>query len=164
MLLHGKDDAPKELSRCARTLLSVLASKGTASDGQISALSRRYRATSSTFQNAMTELRRAGYLEGPPEARRITNTGAAAAGPLERLPEGEELVAYWSRSLSKCAGSMLRALWNERPTMQRERLTAVTGYRLTSSTFQNALTELRKLELITSLKGGDITLADSFLV
>jgi hypothetical protein len=87
---HAFGGAPA-LSKCARSLLAVLAQRGVASDSQISALSG-YRKTSSGFTNALSELRTQGLIDGSKDRRTITTVGRDVAGPTEPLPTGRALL------------------------------------------------------------------------
>ena len=148
------------LSKCARALLGVLAQRGRASDSQISMLSG-YRITSSSFANGLSELRTKGLIEGSPDWREITDAGREAAGPVEPLPSGPELLAYWMRRLSKAEATMLKVI-HEHGTISRGALSTESGYSITSSSFANALSGLRTLELIYGPSGGELTIADIF--
>lgn len=148
------------LSKCARALLGVLAQRGRASDSQISMLSG-YRITSSSFSNGLSELRTKGLISGSPEWREITDAGRSAAGPVEPLPQGEELLAYWMRRLTKAEAAMLKVV-HKSGTISRGALSTESGYSITSSSFANALSGLRTLELIYGPSGGDLTIADIF--
>jgi uncharacterized protein DUF87 len=148
------------LSKCARSLLAVLAQRGFASDSQISALSG-YRKTSSGFANALSELRTRGLIDGPKDRRTITESGRDAVGPTEPLPTGRALLGHWLPRLGKCEAAMLRAIF-EAGTISRDDLSTATGYSLTSSGFANGLSGLRVLDLVHGANGGDLTIADVF--
>lgn len=150
----------KDLTKCARTLLGVLAQRGEANDSQIAALSG-YRRTLSTFSNGMGELRAHGYVEGTSSGRRATATGKEAFGPVEPLPEGKNLLRYWVNRLDKCQRTMLEAIY-EAGTMSREELARVTGYDINTSTFSNGVGGIKRLDLVHGLGGGDLTIADVF--
>ena len=149
-----------ELSKCARSLLAVLASRGVATDSQISALSG-YRKTSSGFANSLSELRVLGYIDGPKERRTITNVGREVAGVVEPPPTGPALLDYWMPKLGKCEASLLQMI-AEAGTITREDLSARTGYSITSSGFANGISALRVLDLIHGPQGGDLTIAGVF--
>jgi hypothetical protein len=157
----SSDVRDRSLTKCARALLGVLAQRGTATDSQIAVLSG-YRRTSSTFSNGMSELRTKSYVTGTPDCRDVTDEGKAAYGFVEALPEGVDLLRYWISRLEKCEGAMLVAVY-EAGTISREELAQVTGYRITSSTFSNGVSGIRKLDLVTGPNGGDLTIADVFL-
>lgn len=149
------------LSKCARALLNVLAQRGRASDSQLSALAG-YRVTSSTFANGLSELRVAGYMDGPPERREVSQAGRKANGPIEPVPTGARLLDYWRPRLGKCERAMLDAIYKS-GSVSRKRLSEITGYRETSSTFANGISALRTLELVHGPNAGDLTIADVFM-
>lgn len=153
-------DGTIALSRCARSLLGVLAQRGTATDSQISALSG-YRKTSSSFANGLSELRTKGLIDGSPDRRTITQAGREAAGEVEALPKGRELLDYWLRRLSRAEATMLRVIYDA-GTISRADLAAQADYSITSSSFANAISGLRVLDLITGPNGGDLSIADVF--
>jgi hypothetical protein len=148
------------LSKCARALLTVLASRGVATDSQISALSG-YRKTSSGFTNALSELRTRGFIDGPKERRVVTDTGRIHVGPVEPPPQGPALLSYWLPKLGKCEAALLKTVY-EYGTVTREYLSRMTGYSTTSSGFTNGISGLRTLDLVTGPSGGDLTIADVF--
>ncbi len=149
-----------ELSRCARALLAVLASRGVASDSQIAALSG-YRKTSSGFANSLSELRTLGLIDGPKERRTITDSGRETAGVVEAPPTGPALLGYWTPKLGKCEAALLEEIYTA-TTITREDLSARTGYSITSSGFANGISALRVLDLIHGPQGGDLTIAEVF--
>jgi len=150
-----------DLSRCARALLVAIVQLGDkATDARISALSG-YKITSSTFANGLSELRSAGLIGQGREPRAATTEGVRAAGDVPPVPTGKALLAFWQPKLSACAYTMLAVLFEDE-TVTREYLSERTGYRSTSSTFANGISELRTLELINGPHGGDLTIADAF--
>jgi uncharacterized protein len=151
---------PADLSKCARALLAVLAQRGTATDSQIAALSG-YKRTSSTFANGMSELRTRAYFTGDPGARHVTHEGREAAGPIETLPTGKALLDYWVGRLTRAEAELLKVVY-ESDTIDRQTLSERSGYRLTSSTFANALSGIRTLDLVHGHDGGDVTIAEVF--
>lgn len=154
------ESGPTDLSRCARALLRVLAVRGNASDSQISALSG-YKKTSSSFANGLSELRTRGFIDGSPDNRVITAQGKETAGPQEPLPTGPALVPYWVSRLTKSEATMLQVIYRF-GTISREDLAREAEYSITSSSFANALSGLRTLDLIRGRPGGDVTIADVF--
>lgn len=148
------------LSKCARALLNVLASRGVATDSQISALSG-YRKTSSGFSNALSELRTHGLIDGSKDRRTITEAGRGVTGEVEPLPTGPALLGHWLPKLGKCEAALLSEIYKH-GTVAREELSRLTGYSMTSSGFSNGLSALRVLDLIAGPSGGDLTIAGVF--
>jgi hypothetical protein len=152
-----------DLSKAARKLLVAIAQKGgRATDNQISIMSG-YRLTSSTFANALSELRVAGLMDGPPDARELTHAGRAAAANVPPAPSGRDLLDWWATPgrLEKSERTMLALLFDH-GTLSRPELSTLSGYNTTSSTFANAISKLRTLELATGPDGGDLTIAEAF--
>ncbi len=149
-----------DLSRCARALLNVLASRGVATDSQVSALSG-YRKTSSGFTNSLSELRTQGLIEGGRDRLKITEQGRTITGPVEPPPKGRALLDYWLPKLTKCEAALLAAIYAD-GTISRDALSERTGYRTTSSGFTNSISGLRVLDLIHGPSGGDLTIAEVF--
>lgn len=149
-----------DLTRCARALLNVLASRGTATDSQISALSG-YKKTSSTFANGMSELRTKGYFTGGKDGRQVTAAGREACGPVEAPPTGPALLDYWRSRLGACEWALLARVY-EAGTISRSDLAKKANYSPTSSTFANGMSGLRTLDLIHGPPGGDLSIADVF--
>lgn len=157
----ARGDVATTLSRCARALLGVLAVRGVATDSQISAFSG-YRKTSSSFANGLSELRTQGLIDGTPDRRVITEAGKNVAGPQEPLPTGTALLDYWKRRLTKAEATMLDVIFH-RNSVSRQELADRADYSITSSSFANALSGLRVLELIEGRPGGDVSIAPVFL-
>lgn len=107
---------------------------------------------SSTVSNAITALVKKGYVERLP-GRTLALTADGYGHPaLARaipLPTGEALVRYWMDRLAPCPAALLRSILQDWPDpCSRQRAVAGTDYSPTSSTVSNALTLLRKLELV----------------
>lgn len=147
------------MSKSARAILTVLAQRQgqNSTRGQLAILSG-YSVTSSTFQNAMSELRVAGNLNGQGDSNAITDAGIQALGSYDPLPTGDALRQYWMGRLSLSERTLLAAICAAypRPILKPD-LAEASGYSETSSTFQNALSGLRVRELITR---GDVKAAD----
>jgi hypothetical protein len=120
-----------------------------------------YSVTSSTFANALTALRTNGYLEGRGDDNRITPAGLKALGSYEPLPTGRALARWWVTRLDKAEAAFFDHIVSVHPKpVTKEQLAEATGYSMTSSTFANALTKLRALELITGR--GEVRASEAF--
>lgn len=136
-----------KLGKCERAILTALAQLGPSTRARVSIVSG-YSGTSSSFANALGALRRMEFIEGS-DPLQITRPGEAALGAYRPLPTGRELVAYWCANLPKCEAVMLAYLCDGHETVvSKEELAAGIGYSETSSSFANALSKLRTLELI----------------
>lgn len=136
------------LSKAARTILAVLAQFPSGrTKSQISILSG-YSIKSSSFSNALSELRGYGFVtvEWP---MRITQKGMDNVGDFEPLPRGMELLQWWADRLSRAEGLILDVVVAAHPQeVDYETISRLTSYSRTSSSFSNALSKLRSLQLI----------------
>lgn len=159
MVKHAAKAMSSDLSAGERKILTVLAQSdaGAAPKGKISILSG-YSLTSSTFQNILSTLRKKNYLEGYGDPLQITEAGRAALGDYKTLPAGAALRQYWVDKLEKCPGVLLKVILSaEGRAMTKEEISKSSSafgepYSSTSSTFQNGLSTLRTLGLITGYK------------
>jgi hypothetical protein len=140
----------EKLERCDKALLTVLAQNyPNPCTARKVALCSRYSVASSSFANSLGKLRRLELITGTKDSLRATVQGCAALGPFERLPEGRDAIFYWSQNLpDKCSREILLALLKEGP-LPKQTLAGRVAYSVTSSSFANALGNLRTRELIT---------------
>lgn len=146
----GDEAAPLTLGRAHRAMLTVLAQFPEGRTKVQIAILSGYSPKSSTFANTLSSLRTAGLIgRGMPV--RITDDGRAALGDAaEPLPAGPALVEHWMGRLGKSERAVLRALLDAWPgALDKDAISAAAGYSVTSSTFANALSSLRSLELIS---------------
>lgn len=147
------ESSPAKLARAERAILNVLANRSpsTISDRELS-LVAVYSRKSSSYDNALSALRSEGYMDGSPDMRRATREGVIANGPLLPLRTPAELRDAWKAKLSTKAPRVvldaIHAAQVEGRTLTREELADATGYSMASSSFDNALSELRSLEII----------------
>lgn len=147
------------LTKAERNLLIVLAQHGQRSQQQISILSS-YSLKSSSFKNALSGLRVKGYATGG-QVMAITPEGVAAVGDYDPLPTGADLITLWYGKLGKAERALLGLLVDAHPDpMTYADLAQRSGYSPTSSSFKNALSRLRVLNLAhgTQLMTADDTL------
>ncbi len=147
----SNNDLPTQMGKAERSILSVLAQFA---DGrtrsQVATLSG-YSAKSSSFGNALSRLRTLGYINKSGEPIRATNEGIdAIAGQYEPLPTGRALLDHWNSKLGKAERIILGVAIEAWPaSLSREEVAKLSGYSETSSSFGNALSKLRTLELIS---------------
>lgn len=90
----------------------------------------------------------------------ITDAGLRALGPYEPLPHGRALLTYWLANVGKAERLVLEAVAKAWPrAMSKEEVAAAAGYEASGGGFNNALSRLRTLELIS--RGHDIRASDS---
>lgn len=138
------------LQKGERKILTVLAQyPGGRSKVQVAVIAG-YRHSGGGFNNYLCSLNTAGYLQRSGDQLMITDAGLNALGDFEPLPTGDALLNYWmsQKSLDKCARHILRALSNN-GGLSKDLLAEQAGYAAGGGGFNNALSRLRSLELIT---------------
>ncbi|HMI94645.1 MAG TPA: DUF1643 domain-containing protein [Polyangiales bacterium] len=102
------------------------------------------------FNNYLSSLRGRGLLEGSGESLRATDAGLAALGEYTPLPTGGALLEHWLGKLGKAERSVLCHLTAAYPeALSKERVAERAGYEPNGGGFNNALSRLRTLELIS---------------
>lgn len=146
---YSGNGAGEKLPKAERALLTALAQFPHGCSRSKLALTSRYSVNSSTFDNALSGLRTRGYItRGVPI--QATSEGISALGDFEPLPTGEALREHWLQKLGKAERTLLRCIIENYPEpISREDLGHRSNYSTDSSTFDNALSTLRTLELIT---------------
>src|SRR5258706_6004811 len=126
-LMLDENAGDTKLSRAARAILAVLAQHPDGrTKAQVSILSG-YSMKSSSFANALGELRSAG-LATRGEPIRITEDGQALAPGVEPLPSGEELLDYWRGKLGRAERSIFDTILEGYPqTMNYETISERSG-------------------------------------
>ncbi len=138
-----------DLAKATRAILNVLAQFPDGATKTKTALIAGYSSSGGGFNNSLSSLRTKGFIVGS-DPLRITDTGADALGNLDPLPQGRELLDYWLRhpSLGKAERAILSALYDKSPRTKQD-LAAAAGYEATGGGFNNALSRLRALDLIS---------------
>ncbi|HEV7927028.1 MAG TPA: hypothetical protein VGR14_16850 [Verrucomicrobiae bacterium] len=161
-----KPDQPAEnagnhsLGRCERAILSALAQypEGRAIN-QLAVLTG-YANSSGGWNNSLAKLRTLGYIVRGQHTQ-ATPEGLAALGDFEPLPHGAALIEYWLGKLPKCARHLLKCLVDIHPEgLAANILAEAAGYAASSGGFNNALSRLRTLDLITRDRGQPIKAND----
>lgn len=90
-----------------------------------------------------------GYIDGPGDNMNPTQLGLDTA-PVMGPTNVAELQGRWMQKLQKAERAILQFLIDQYPRNHtKEEIGAASGYSTTSSSFSNALSTLRTLELIT---------------
>ncbi|HEV7405205.1 MAG TPA: hypothetical protein VGO11_19835 [Chthoniobacteraceae bacterium] len=139
-----------KLGRAERAILTVLAQYAPASVAKRRvALIAGYSVNGGGFNNPLSKLRTTELIVGS-DPLRITESGRQAIGEVPPLPTGLELLNYWCGELGKAEGLILRALAGAPDgVMHKGELAHVTGYAPDGGGFNNPLSKLRTLELIS---------------
>jgi hypothetical protein len=155
----ARSESPKSLSRPARLILNLLLAKEgeTLTRAQVAGWTQ-YSITSSSFSNALSELRTGGWLEGSGDALRfpeeISREAAVAEVGTDYNPNIDFSLEAWLPKLSAPARAMLKYLQTHVGHCSKETLCEMTGYSLTSSSFSNGLSELCSKKLCERVSGG----------
>lgn len=116
-----------------------------------------------TFGTYLSRLRSAGLIEGERSALRILPAGEAAAGDVEALPVGRDLVEWWKANrLNATQGRMLDvivATWPQ--SIDRRQLAEQLGLEATGGTFGTYLSRMRSLGLIEG--SGELRASDALM-
>lgn len=154
----GKASMP----RAQRQILSVLAHYPEGRNDVQVAIMAGYSSKGGGYRNALSGLRTSGLITGGNDRLVITDAGREAIGPIDPLPSGDELLAYWMGQLPKCERAILEFLVRQAGDLAQPitNVAAATGYEPNGGGFRNALSKLRTLELITGRN--EVQAADIF--
>lgn len=113
-----------------------------------------YSIQSSSFSNALSALRTAGLIMGTGDAMQLTDAGHRSDTVRSILdkppPTADAVQGFWLGHLDRAPREILNHLIMAYPdAAPRSSIAAATNYSETSSSFSNALSTLRSLELIT---------------
>lgn len=138
------------LTKAERLILSVLVTNAGFCSKEGVAVQACYAVGGGSFNNALSSLRVKGLITRD-EFFTATPAGQGALGSPETILSGSSLVEQWCRqSLTKAESAILRALWSIHPhSMDKATLGKNTSYEPAGGSFNNALSHLRVLELIT---------------
>jgi hypothetical protein len=134
----------------ARRMLTVLCqSRGGVTASQLalrSGISRR----GGTFRTYLGKLLTSGWAERNGDRLTSTAEGARVLGPVQPLPTGRDLLAWWVGELGQSgAARMLEALAKAYPkALSKEQLGERTGIAVEGGTFRTYLGKLKTLELV----------------
>lgn len=140
-----------KLSLAERKVLTVLAQYPEGRTKTQIALLTGYAVGGGGFGNALSSLRSKELLEGTKDHLTITDAGIAVLGDSwEPLPTGQALLDHWYGQLAKAERLILETLASVFPgSLSRDVVADQTGYVATGGGFNNALSRLRTLELIS---------------
>lgn len=140
----------EKLPRGERKILTVLAQYPQGKTKVQVAVIAGYAHTGGSYNNYLSALRSKGFIEGSKDLLRITEAGVEALGAYEPLPTGQELLHFWLGQLGKAEREILRVLSGAYPNaLSKEDLAREAGYEPSGGGFNNALSRLRTLELIS---------------
>lgn len=146
------DDHGTMLPKAERAILTVLAQSPDGSSAKTRvAILGGYSSTGGGFNNAISALRTRGLIEQSGDPLRITADGREALGHVEPLPTGAALREYWlGKAGGKAERSILNILFEAYPhAVPKETIASEAGYAPDGGGFNNALSRLRTMELIS---------------
>lgn len=148
-----------KLARAERLILTALAQYPNGRSKNQCAILTGYAVNGGGFNNAISSLRSQGFVTGSGDRLEATAEGLQVLGPYDPLPSGQALLDHWLRQLGKAEQMALRALAEAWPrTMSKEDVAAQAGYAPDGGGFNNALSRLRTLELVSGR--GDLKASD----
>lgn len=147
---NGGNSGNGKLSKAERLVLTALAQYPQGRTRTQVAILTGYSSTGGGFNNALSSLRSKGWMTGSNERLAATPAGLEALGPFDPLPHGEALLQHWFRQLSKAERAILQVLVEAYPvSMPKAEVAQLAGYEPNGGGFNNALSRLRTLELIS---------------
>jgi len=155
-------DLTFKLGRGERKVLAVLAQWPEGRAQKDVAFLAGYSAKASTLGVILSKLRAAALVE-PGQPVKATELGLAAAGGVQELPSGPELLAHWMRHprIGEGERKVLRALIDAYPeALTHAELCERTNYSPDASTMGVILSKLRKLGLV---EAGARRVPDAFM-
>lgn len=113
------------------------------------AILSQYSVASSSFDNALGQLRSRALMQGAADDNWPTEEGIAAAGDVETPPTGGELLGWWQAKMGRAPKTLLGVIVGAgEGGLSREELSAKSGYSAGSSSFDNAIGYLRTIQLV----------------
>jgi hypothetical protein len=145
----GGPNTGGKLAKAERLILTVLAQRHPerVPVERIAAIAG-YAAGGGGFNNALSSLRGKAFIEPGPSPLAITRDGLMMLGDYEPLPTGRALLSYWMGRVGKAERAILGAL-SGNGHHDKESIAAEAGYAPDGGGFNNALSRLRTLGLIT---------------
>lgn len=138
------------MPKAERLILTALAQYPQGRSKSQAAVLTGYSGNGGGFNNAVSALRSAGRINGSVHLLTITQAGLDALGSYEPLPHGEALLQHWLRQLGKAERAALEVLVQAYPkALIKDIVGARAGYEPNGGGFNNAISRLRSLELIS---------------
>lgn len=106
-----------------------------------------YSAGGGGFNNALSSLRGKAFIEQGPSPLAITADGLTALGQYDPLPTGAALLTNWMNRVGKAERAILEAA--SRGLTGKDAIASAAGYAPDGGGFNNALSRLRTLGLVT---------------
>lgn len=128
-------------------ILGVLVQQGPLHPKKL-AIRSGYTTAQKGFTNYLSEMRTRGLIVGR-DPIEVTPAGRKAAGPVQPLPTGRDLLNHWVGQLPPALGRILTVIYNHHPRQPSpETVAREAGYDPSQKGFSNYLSELRTRGLI----------------
>lgn len=159
--IHRLASGDGQLAKSERLILTALAQYPELGRSKVQvAIMTGYSVNSGGFNNSLAKLRSTGMIAGSGDSLKIQAQGVEMLGAFDRLPLGAELLNHWLNRLPKCERMILDVLSQIYPnSLSKDGLADKCGYSANSGGFNNALSRLRTLELIT--RGAEIKASEN---
>lgn len=144
-------ESSRKLPKAERSILTVLAQRGARTKRQV-AVQTGYAIKGGGFNNAVSALSAAGFIARNGDSMEITDAGVGALGTYEPMPTGQALLDYWLNQLAKAERAILTVLITSRAAMTKEQIAQLAGYEVGGGGFNNAVSRLRTLELVSGAR------------
>jgi hypothetical protein len=151
---------PTELQKTHRVILTVLVNSRRQLSWQQVAMLTGYAPKGGGFNNAMSRLRKLGYITEGRDAIQITQAGIDS-GAFEDIPQGRALVEAWLNKFGGMARAIFEHLLEYPEGRMKSSIAESLGYAVGGGGFSNALSKLKSTGLIE--KDGDMFVIDASL-
>lgn len=143
------DGPGAKLTRAERLILTALAQYPNGRSKRQIAVLTGYAGSGGGFNNALSSLRQRGSITRD-DPIQITDGGRAELGRFDPLPTGRQLLQHWLGQLGRAEREALETIANAYPrSITKDDVAARTGYAANGGGFNNALSRLRTLDLIS---------------
>lgn len=142
-----------KMPKVERLILTALAQYPSGRTKNQMAILAGYAVNGGGFNNGLSSLRTKGFIEDRGGTTIITQAGLDALGQWNPLPHGDGLLQHWLGQLGKAERATLATLAAAYPNeLSKEETATGAGYAPDGGGFNNALSRLRTLELISGGK------------
>ncbi len=152
------------LGKCEHAILETLAKFQKPCSRVKIGIFAGYSSKSGGFSNAISKLKRSGFVTVSNGDLEITQEGFNQVPNVQPLPStNDEILSFWVNKVGKCPGAILHQLVPVYPnSMSREEIGIQTNYSASSGGFSNAISKLKTLGLIESDNGNLKATEDMF--
>ena len=148
------------LGRCETQILIALKQKGTPLTKFQIAVIAGYSFKAGGFNNAISKLKTNGLIESQENQLVLTELGHLEVQEENTIPPThEDILQFWTQKLGKCPASILRLVC-QGGDFTKDYIAQMTNYSATAGGFNNGLSKLKSLGLITKESNGNYKAAE----